>query len=64
MNIVSIIRCCEDLLSVTRTLKEKWSTESMKLENNQGEDLTLDTLKEKYVSMIELIASGKNETLD
>ena len=64
MNIVSIIRCCEDLLSVTRTLKEKWSTESMKLENDRGEDSTLDALREKYVSMIELIASGRNEVLD
>lgn len=64
MNIVSIIRCCEDLLSVTRTLKEKWSTESMKLENDRGEDSTFDTLREKYVSMIDLIASGRNEVLD
>lgn len=57
-----IIRLCEDLLTITRTLKEAWCLGTVKVNSSDGIEESQDTraIFDKYNALTEKIAQFEN----
>lgn len=63
-NALTIIRLCEELLTITRTMKETWCLGTMKVDPNDGIDEKRDVkaVFDKYNTLTDRIAQFENAT--